>query len=241
MERQVVIEADIEAEDRGETVPLMEPLLIGQDSRHREGLTDLALSLIQKSAGFRRSLPPSILTSLADLVRAMNCYYSNLIEGHYTHPVDIERALKNDYSQDARKRDLQREATAHVAVQQWIDSGGLSGGRAVKAEGIREMHRLFCELLPEDLLCVDDPDTRQRLKVVAGELRKRDVRVGDHIAVSPGAVPRFLLRFEQVYGNTGKMESILSMAAAHHRLLWIHPFLDGNGRVARLMSHATML
>ena len=37
------------------------------------------------------------------------------------------------------------------------------------------------------------------------------------------------------------MESIISTAAAHHRLLWIHPFLDGNGRVARLMSHAMML
>jgi len=31
----------------------------------------------------------------------MNCYYSNLIEGHDTHPVDIERALNNDYSGDA--------------------------------------------------------------------------------------------------------------------------------------------
>jgi Fic family protein len=59
--------------------------------------------------------------------------------------------------------------------------------------------------------------------------------------VSPGAVPRFLQRFEQVYGRAGRMESILSTAAAHHRLLWIHPFLDGNGRAARLMSHATML
>src|ERR1700722_19470981 len=61
------------------------------------------------------------------------------------------------------------------------------------------------------------------------------------IAVSPGAVPRFLDRFERVYGNAGKMQSILSTAAAHHRILWIHPFLDGNGRVARLMSHAMML
>jgi Fic family protein len=50
----------------------------------------------------------------------MNCYYSNLIEGHDTHPVDIERALKNDYSQDRRKRDLQLEAKAHIAVQRWI-------------------------------------------------------------------------------------------------------------------------
>ena len=32
----------------------------------------------------------------------------------------------------------------------------------------------------------------------------------------------------------------ISTAAAHHRLLWIHPFIDGNGRVARLMSHAMM-
>jgi Fic family protein len=105
------------AEDRGEPISLMEPLLVGESSRHRTALTDLALELAQKSAGFRRSLPASLLVSLADLVREMNCYYSNLIEGHDTHPVDIERALKNDYSNDPRKRDLQLEARAHIAVQ----------------------------------------------------------------------------------------------------------------------------
>src|ERR1022692_1167165 len=141
------MKADMTGEDRGEIVSVMEPLLIGDGSRHRGALTDLALDLTQKSAGFRRSLPPSLLTSLADLVRAMNCYYSNLIEGHDTHPVDIERALKNDYSQDAHKRDLQMEAKAHIAVQQWIDRGGLKGGLGIKAEGIREIHRRFCELL----------------------------------------------------------------------------------------------
>src|ERR1035438_2093948 len=171
------MEADIKAEDRGESPSLMEPLLIGDGSRHRGALTDLALDLTRKSAGFRRSLPPSLLTSLADLVRAMNCYYSNLIEGHYTHPVDIERALKNDYSQDARKRDLQLEAKAHIAVQKWIDEGSLKGGLAVKAEGIREIHRRFCELLPEDLLWVKDPASKAKLGVVPGELRTRDVRV----------------------------------------------------------------
>jgi Fic family protein len=236
----VAIKADILA-DRGELPSLMEPLLIGEDSRHRATLLDLALNLAQKAAGFRRSLPSSMLPSLADLVRAMNCYYSNLIEGHNTHPVDIERALKNDYSQDAGKRNLQLEAKAHIAVQKWIDDGGLNGGPAVTGTGIREIHRRFCVALPKDLLWSEDPDTKQRARVVPGELRKRDVRVGDHIAVSPGAVPRFLDRFEQVYGRAGKMESILSTAAAHHRLLWIHPFLDGNGRVARLMSHAMML
>jgi len=235
------MEADIlVANDLGESTTLMEPLLIGETSRDRGTLTDLAVELAQKSAGFRRSLPDSLVTSLSDLVRAMNCYYSNLIEGHDIHPVDIERALKNDYSKDPRKRDLQLEAKAHVTVQRWIDGGGLKG-RAVTSEGIREIHSRFCEQLPEDLLWVEDPDTKVRVQVVPGELRRRDVKVGNHIPVSPGALPRFLGRFEEVYGNLSRTDSILGAATAHHRLLWIHPFLGGNGRVARLMSHAMLL
>jgi Fic family protein len=241
MNKKADIKEDIKAaEDRGETISLMEPLLIGERSRHRGRLTDLAMDLAQKASGFRRSLPESLLASLADLVRAMNCYYSNLIEGHDTHPVDIERALKNDYSKDARKRDLQREAKAHVTVQKWIDGGGLAG-RAVTVDGIREIHRRFCEELPDEMLWVEDPETKERVRLVPGELRRRDVEVGAHVAVSPGAVPRFLMRFGEVYGATGKTESILGAAAAHHRLAWIHPFVDGNGRVARLMSHAMLL
>jgi Fic family protein len=235
------MKADIKPEDRGENVSLMEPLLLGDGSRHRGVLTDLAFDLTQKSAGFRRSLPPSLLTSLATLVRAMNCYYSNLIEGHDTHPVDIERALKGDYSKDAQKRDLQQEAKAHIEVQRWIDEGGLKDCRATSAEGIREIHRRFCELLPEDLLWIEDPVTKERHRVAPGELRTRDVQVGRLVAISPAALPRFMARFEKVYGGIGKTESIIATAAAHHRLLWVHPFLDGNGRVARLMSHAMLL
>jgi hypothetical protein len=69
------MKADMKAAcDRQETVSRMEPLLIGEDSKHRPELTDLALELAAKSAGLRRSLPESLLASLADLVRAMNCY-----------------------------------------------------------------------------------------------------------------------------------------------------------------------
>jgi Fic family protein len=238
------IEADrkpaISAVDRGESVGLMEPLLVSDSSRHRAVLTDLAVELAAKSAGFCRSLPAGVLSALADLVRAMNCYYSNLIEGHDTHPVDIERALKNDYSADAQKRNLQLEAKAHITVQKWIDEGGLAS-RATTAEGLTEIHRRFGELLPEELLWAEDPETGARSKVVPGALRDRDVKVGRHIPVSPGALPRFLERFEAVYGKLGKTDSILAAATGHHRLLWIHPFLDGNGRVARLMSYAMLL
>ena len=238
-------EADIKADivaapDRGEGPSAMEPLVLSDASRHRPALNDLALELAAASAGFRRSLPVGVLKALGDLVRAMNCYYSNLIEGHTTHPVDIERAMKNDYSADPQKRNLQLEAKAHVAVQSWIDAGGLTG-RATTLDGIREVHGRFGELLPAELLRVSDPDTREDIAMTPGELRDRDVRVGRHIPVSPGALPRFLTRFEEVYSSLGKSETILAAAAAHHRLLWIHPFLDGNGRVARLMSHAVLL
>ena len=112
-------------EDCGENTALMEPLLIAEGSRHRTGLTDHALELAARSAGFSRSLPQGVHAALATLVRAMNCYYSNLIEGHDTHPVDIERALKGDYSTEPEMRNLQVEAEAHIAVQEWIDSSGL--------------------------------------------------------------------------------------------------------------------
>lgn len=227
-------------EDRGEGIGLMEPLLIGEGSRHRAALTDLAVDLAARSAGFRRSLPDGVMHALADLVRAMNCYYSNLIEGHDTHPVDIERAMKDEFSADPKKRNLQREARAHIAVQKWIDEDGLQG-RAATSESLIEIHRRFCDLLPDELLWVEYPDTGERVKVVPGELRDRDVQVGRHLAVSPGALPRFLTRFEDVYGNLGRTDSILAAATAHHRMLWIHPFLDGNGRVARLMSYAMLL
>jgi Fic family protein len=170
----------------------------------------------------------------------MDCYYSNLIEGHNTHPVDIERAMKNDYSGDPEKRNLQLEARAHVSVQRWVDEGGIKG-RTTTVEGIRELHRRFSELLPKELLVVSDPDSGRAVSVVAGELRRGDVKARPHLAISPGAVARFMTRFEQVYGALGRSETILAAAAGHHRLLWIHPFADGNGRVARLMSHATLL
>ncbi len=232
-------EAAISAADRGESIGLMEPLWVGEGSQFRTGLTDLAVELAAGAAAFRASLPAGVAGALARLVRAMNCYYSNLIEGHDTHPVEIERALKNDFSTDPHQRNLQLEAKAHIAVQQWIDQDGLPG-RATSAESLREIHRRFADLLPDELLWAEDPKSGERVRVVPGTLRRRDVKVGRLIPVSPGALPRFLARFEAAYAKLGRTDAILAAAPAHHRLLWIHPFLDGNGRVARLMSYAML-
>ncbi len=226
--------------DRGESITMMEPLIISASSKHREELSDLALELTALTSGFRRSLPEGILVALADLVRSMNCYYSNLIEGHDTHPIDIERALKEDLSTNTDKRNLQLEAKAHIAVQKWIDDGGLKEKASCK-NSILEIHRRFCALLPKELLWVENPETKEKINVTPGELRPSDVKVGQHIPPSPGALERFLDRYEKVYSNLGTAETIIATATAHHRLVWIHPFLDGNGRVARLVSYAMFL
>jgi Fic family protein len=169
----------------------------------------------------------------------MNGYYSNLIEGHDTHPIEIERALNNDYSGDTKKRELQLEAKAHIETQQWIDEGGLPK-RPLSEAAILGLHRYFCERLPEELLWVENPDSGERIKVIPGQYRHRDVIVGRHVPISPGALPRFMTRFEEAYLHAGKVDMIIAAATAHHRLLWQHPFSDGNGRVARLMSHAIL-
>ena len=220
--------------DDGEDVARMEPMRVPEESNARTHLTELVLELTKCSTSFRASLPKGLAEPLAEFVRSMNCYYSNLIEGHNTHPVDIERALNNDLSKNPKKRDLQLEAKAHIEVQRWIDEGGIVG-RENSVASILEIHRRFTKLLPEDLRWAENPDTGEKIPVVPGEMRKRDARVGDHIAVSPGALPRFMQRFEERYSVLGDFESILSAGPAHHRLLYIHPFTDGNGRVTSLL------
>jgi Fic family protein len=71
-------------------------------------------------------------------------------------------------------------------------------------------------------------------------LRTRHVKVGYHVAPDPQDLKAFLDRFVEGYSSKhlSKLRRIIAVAASHHRLLWIHPFLDGNGRVTRLFSHA---
>ncbi len=208
-----------------------------------EALENRAFDLAREASEFSGQLHPVVRHSVAELVRSMNCYYSNLIEGHNTHPRDIDRALAEDYSSDPRKRDLQLEARAHIEVQRMIDVGAHSTAPPASRAFIEWTHREFCARLPESFLTVENPDTGERLKVVPGELRRRSVAIGRHIPPQAEELPAFMDRFEQAYARERmtKPRQAIAAAAAHHRILWIHPFLDGNGRVARLMSHAMLL
>lgn len=218
---------------------MMEPMVPAEASGELE---DEVVTLVAEANQLAGRVHPILRDSLGDLVRSMNCYYSNLIEGHDTHPRDIDRALANKFSDEPKRRELQQEAVAHIHVQQLIDSGNDPDVWPASAAYASWLHEEFCSRLPPEMLWVTNPSTGERLPIVPGQLRTRDVAVGLHLPPEHGDLPRFLVRFDRAYKAPplNRMRQIQTVGAVHHRFLWIHPFLDGNGRVARLMSHALL-
>ena len=209
----------------------------------KAGLTDLAVDLIVRASHLSGQTQWTVRESIGDLVRSMNCYYSNLIEGHDTHPRDIDAALEGDYSPDPQIRILQCEARAHIEVQRLIDYGDDPEESPFSTTYIQWIHEEFCRRLPDEMLSVANPGTGGRAAVVPGEFRDGEVQVGSHVPPPAADLPLFLNRFQAAYDNErlSAPQAIIAVAAAHHRFLWIHPFHDGNGRVARLMAHAMLL
>jgi Fic family protein len=208
-----------------------------------EEVMNAVAELSAKASRLGEALHPRTAANLASLVRMMNCYYSNLIEGHNTRPRDIERALAGKLAAEKDRRNLQLEAVAHVRVQAEIDRMQEEGRlpEPASADFIRWLHREFYRDAPEQMLRIEGAG--KSFLMEPGEWRSRaehDVAVGRHVPPSSDRVPDFMRHFEERYrvARMGMGARILAMAAAHHRLNYIHPFPDGNGRVSRLMSHA---
>ena len=207
-----------------------------------EELHDLALSVIQKSAALGSRQHPVTLRSLHELLRIINSYYSNLIEGHNTHPYDIVRAMQRKYDTEPAKRNLQLESVAHITVQRDMEKilQDEPESNIASQEFLCYIHREFYNQLPEEFLIVKDPDTGRESRVAPGELRTEAVKVGRHIPPKSGSLDALLDRFGEFYapGHHHGAAKLVATVAAHHRFMWIHPFLDGNGRVARLFTEA---
>jgi len=215
-------------------------LVPGQEQPAWSNLRDLAYVLGSEAAGLAGRLASGTANAIGDLVRGMNCYYSNLIEGHDTRPIDIERALKAELAPEPRRRNLQLEATAHIAVQAAIDAGELDG-IAMPSDLAVEIHRRFYERLPAELCWVEERTAGRRVEVRPGELRSEYAEVGNHVPPPPGELRSWMSRLDDgAPERFGRADRLVAIAGLHHRLLWVHPFADGNGRTARLMSHALL-
>ena len=153
----------------------------------QRGIDDAAFDLVSKASALAGQMNPIVTTAVGTLVRSMNCYYSNLIEGHDTRPRDIDRALRKDYSTEPKRRALQLEAVAHIEVQQSIDEGQDDPAFPASAAYAKWLHREFGRRLPDELLWVEDLESKRRVHVEPGELRDGEVVVGRHLPPAASA------------------------------------------------------
>jgi Fic family protein len=228
-----------------------------------QALSDLVAEISGASAKLESALNPKTASSLADMIRIMNSYYSNLIEGHVTRPRDIEAAIEarrnvtpnapstaqivgafdGEGGGNPSQRNLLDEAVAHVRVQKLVDEKFAAGqiSEPASLDTIQWLHTEFYRDAPPELLRIRGRS--REFMMVPGAWRsnpEHDVTVGRHQPPSSARVDDFMSYFEKRYrfAQMGKSAKILAIPAAHHRLNYIHPFPDGNGRVSRLMSHA---
>lgn len=220
----------------------MEPLL---PESSRAELAQLTCEILLQAGKLSGQVPSAITRSrIAVLVRTMNSYYSNLIEGHKTLPRDIERAQRHDYSADQAKRQNQLLTEAHIEVEKaMVERLRSEPGLSIYSQDfLCWLHGEFYRRLPDELHFSKDRSGRP-YRIEPGAIRSFEVDVGRHQPPHYGALATFMSRFERFYSNADILAThqLVAMASAHHRLAWIHPFGGGNGRVARLHSHACLV
>ncbi|HWQ93387.1 MAG TPA: Fic family protein [Clostridia bacterium] len=219
----------------------MEPLLPKEQTGRLAELTCDILKASGRLTGQVHS--PLVLKRVADLVRDMNCYYTNLIEGHKTLPREVGQAMKRDFARDETQRNNQQLSIAHIAVEKLMEERLADGSIDVYApDFLCWLHREFYSRLPEPLHWAATKSGKP-YRIQPGALRDFMVDVGQHTPPHFNTLPAFLDRFHAFYGDLHILETdrLVVIAAAHHRLAWIHPFGDGNGRVIRLHSHALLI
>lgn len=210
-----------------------EPLL---PQRRLDELRQRARAVVELSLRLSGSAHPATIASLRELVREMNSYYSNRIEGQSTHPLNIERALRQDFSDKPDVARLQRLALAHIEAERELEQRVIAGESATTTAFLRQAHAALYGRLSSEDRTTDDGRV-----IEPGAWREEQVAVGRHEPPLWSSLPGFLARLDAVYGPAGALDdSLIRIAAAHHRTAWVHPFLDGNGRAVRLQTHCAL-
>lgn len=187
------------------------------------------------------ALHPNSAAGLREALAGVHSYYSNLIEGPSTEPIAAELAIAGRVAPAADSPEEKYVIQAHAGIETaFLMQAKLQDPKVdpVSADFICFLHREFSSRLPEEMLWVEGPDGA-RVKLVPGEFRAGHVQVGRHIPPDPVEVPELIValsEFSRIHGRT-----LASLMLMHHRFAWVHPFFDGNGRTARLLTEAMLL
>lgn len=191
-------------------------------------LTDLVLDLERLRCKLRpEKIPPMIFSQLKGISRRVEGICSARIEGNTTSLADMIEIRPEDESPES-------EAVREVEniVRALIQIDDLANGLSIDEEFLSNVHRMVVDGLP--------PPKREG-DITPGEYRRRKVSiVGSNHAPPDFRELRRLMRELIAFINEADPPKydFIKIAMAHHRFVWAHPFSNGNGRVARLLTYA---
>ena len=201
-------------------------------------LLSLAEDVCIKSAMLKGTHNFQVIDELKNLLRTTNSYYSNKLESEGTHPIDIEKAMRQDYSNDTKKKNLQLLSLSYIETQKYVEKySSEENNNPFSKEFILNIHKEFYSKPGmEAFLKIKQNDTY--IDMTPGKLREQDVSIGNHIAPKHSELNSIMNTYENLYkipANSTQALKLIYALSSHHRIVWLHPFLDGNGRVSRLL------
>lgn len=191
---------------------------------------NLQKSIIGKKSELdkHRPLSPSILRKLEEQFSLEFTYNSNAIEGNTLTLQETEIILKNGITIGGKSVNEHLEAINHQNSINFIKDL-IHKKEDISIENIKKLHKII-------LTGIDDLE--------AGVFRRQNVRIIGARIIPPQSikVPRLIEEFENWYYENKKVLIPFQMACEiHYRFVCIHPFIDGNGRVSRLLMNLYLM
>lgn len=206
---------------------------------HCSLLAELSAEIYREAGALEQTVPGErTRQEIAGLISVMNSYYSNLISGVKTLPFEVKSALNEGLSVlPGEEENHQTSVVAHLETERLMRSklnSANSNFSVHSPDFIQWLHTEFSNHLPSSEP-ITQPDR--------GIFRNRGVTLGRYERPLPREIPTILAEFDRYFSDQNWLatDRLSVAAAAHHRLAWVHPFHDGNGRVIRLHSHACLI
>ena len=174
-----------------------------------------------------RPFPKETLKSLRDYYRVGLTYTSNALEGNSLTESETKVVIEDGLTIGGKPLRDVYEATGHAKAYDFLYK--LTKHEPVTEDNILKLHRLFYGQIDREN---------------AGAWRKVRVFISGsrRILPAPDKVPGLMAAFVQwMAANEGKMHPVEFAALVHQKFVYIHPFVDGNGRVARLLMNLALL
>lgn len=176
-----------------------------------------------------RPLPKSLVTRLRDQVVIEWTYNSNAIEGTTLSLKETKLIIEHGLTIKGKPLKEHFEAKNHkdaiVFVEELVEEKKLK----INQDLIRQIHQLVLKEIDDEW---------------AGKYREVQVRITGtkFVPPDPTGVLVKMRQFEKWLSGKGSQKDLIDYAAlAHFKLVDIHPFLDGNGRTARLLMNLILM